>query len=89
MWMGFADQQTSGSGPAAACTFAGNASAQLTTAQPGDYTMRRNQAAPNLQTEFLVDPLDNGLERFLTSTRRQNFLCPLRRHRAFPLVELA
>jgi hypothetical protein len=31
---------------------------------------------------------DNGLERFLTATRRQNFLVPPRRHRAFPLVEL-
>jgi len=51
-------------------------------------TMRRNQAALNLQTQFAVNPLDNGLERFLTSTRRQNFLCPPRRHRAFPLVEL-
>ena len=50
--------------------------------------MRRNQAALNLQTQFVVNPLDNGLERFLTSTRRQNFLCPPRRHRAFPLVEL-
>jgi hypothetical protein len=35
-----------------------------------------------------VDPLDNGLERFLTTTRRQNFLVPPRRNRAFPLVEL-
>jgi len=32
---------------------------------------------------------DNGLERFLTATRRQNFLVPPRRHRAFPLIELA
>jgi hypothetical protein len=31
---------------------------------------------------------DNGLERFITATRRQNFLCPPRRHRAFPLLEL-
>ena len=30
-----------------------------------------------------------GLERFLTATRRQNFLVPPRRNRAFPLVELA
>ena len=37
MWMGFADQQTDGSGPAAICTFAGNSSARLTTARPGDY----------------------------------------------------
>ena len=29
------------------------------------------------------------LERFLTATRRQNFLVPPRRHRAFPLLELA
>ena len=32
---------------------------------------------------------DNGLERFLTATRRRNFLIPPRRHRAFPLTELA
>jgi hypothetical protein len=31
---------------------------------------------------------DNGLERFITATRRQNFLTPPRRHRSFPLVEL-
>jgi hypothetical protein len=31
---------------------------------------------------------DNGLERFLSATRRQNFLVPPRLHRAFPLVEL-
>jgi len=35
-----------------------------------------------------VDPSDNGLERFITATRRQNFLIPPRRHRGFPLVEL-
>ncbi|OLB80311.1 MAG: hypothetical protein AUI14_07145 [Actinobacteria bacterium 13_2_20CM_2_71_6] len=29
------------------------------------------------------------LERLLTATRRQNFLVPPRRHRAFPLLELA
>lgn len=31
---------------------------------------------------------DDGLERFLTATRRQNFLVPPRRHRSFPLIEL-
>jgi hypothetical protein len=31
---------------------------------------------------------DNGLERFITATRRQNFLVPPRRHRSFPLTEL-
>jgi hypothetical protein len=30
---------------------------------------------------------DDGLERFLTATRRQNFLMPSRAHRAFPLLE--
>jgi len=52
-------------------------------------TMRVNQASLDYQNEFGVDPSDNGLERFLTATRRQNFLIPPRRHRAFPLVELA
>lgn len=232
MWMGFLDQQTNGAGPAAICTFAGNSSARLTTAQPGDYfdngsiqhlshviqdlaqfyqkptatdagepfteraqymfrsnpipsvgnsdqfnagggpaylpnvfqgtndaaasaqaintfqgehrlghlsclqrssraadgtpihirmdgpgldnmdvpngsvqpklqftifvptadffrTLRVNQASLDLQNQFGVDPDDNGLERFTTATRRQNFLVPPRRHRAFPLVELA
>lgn len=51
--------------------------------------MRTAQAAQNLQQEFDVEGSDNGLERFITSTRRQNFLVPPRRHRAFPLVELA
>jgi hypothetical protein len=35
------------------------------------------------------DAKDNGLERFITATRRQNFLVPPRRHRAFPLLELS
>ena len=35
----------------------------------------------------LVAEEDRGLERFITATRRQNFLSPPRRHRAFPLVE--
>jgi hypothetical protein len=45
-------------------------------------------------TEASVDPgtspsagEDDGLERFLTATRRQNWLIPPRRHRSFPLVE--
>lgn len=35
-----------------------------------------------------ADSDDDGLERFLTATRRQNFLIPPRRNRAFPLLEL-
>ena len=50
-------------------------------------TMRRNQASLDLVSRYKVDPDDNGLERFITATRRQNFLVPPRRHRAFPLVE--
>ncbi len=60
-------------------------------------TMRANQAALQFQAAEqgkggsptgTVDADDNGLERFITATRRQNFLIPPRRHRAFPLVEL-
>jgi len=50
-------------------------------------TLRTNQASLDLQHKYRVSPADNGLERFLTTTRRQNFLIPPRRHRAFPLVE--
>jgi hypothetical protein len=52
-------------------------------------TMRTNQASLDLQNQFSVPVTDNGLERFITATRRQNFLTPPRRHRSFPLIELA
>ncbi len=50
--------------------------------------MRRNQAATDLVERHGVEEEDNGLERFLTATRRQNFLVPPRSRRAFPLLEL-
>jgi hypothetical protein len=51
--------------------------------------LRTSVAAQDLQHQFLADQDDDqGLERFLTATRRQNFLVPPRRHRAFPLIEL-
>ena len=51
--------------------------------------MRTSAAAQDLQHQFLADATDdNGLERFITATRRQNLLVPPRRHRAFPLLEL-
>ncbi|HEY3866736.1 MAG TPA: hypothetical protein VGM10_00220 [Actinocrinis sp.] len=51
--------------------------------------MRTSAAAQDLQKQFLGgDDDDNGLERFITATRRQNLLVPPRRHRAFPLLEL-
>jgi hypothetical protein len=51
--------------------------------------MRRNQASPDLVKKYGVVATENGLERFITATRRQNFLAPPRSRRAFPLVELA
>jgi hypothetical protein len=51
-------------------------------------TMRINDSSLDLVAQNQVDPDDNGLERFTTATRRQNFLVPPRRHRSFPLVEL-
>ena len=50
--------------------------------------MRTAMAAQDLAVQFDVDFGDNGLERFITATRRQNFLVPPRRHRSFPLLEL-
>lgn len=52
-------------------------------------TMRRNQASPDLAQRDGVPEQNLGIERFLTTTRRQNFLVPPRRSRAFPLAELA
>jgi len=37
MWMGFADQQVDGAGPAEITTFQGNSSARFTDTKPGDY----------------------------------------------------
>jgi hypothetical protein len=51
--------------------------------------LRRDQASLDLAAAFAVDPRHAGIERFITATRRQNFLVPPRRHRAFPLVELS
>jgi hypothetical protein len=51
--------------------------------------MRVGVAAQDLaEPTGTVDPDDNGMERFITATRRQNFLVPPRRHRSFPLLEL-
>jgi hypothetical protein len=50
--------------------------------------LRVNAASLDFQQAYAVNPKDNGLERFSTATRRQNFLIPPRRHRAFPLLEL-
>jgi hypothetical protein len=52
-------------------------------------TLRSSQASLDLAEKYGVPSANLGLERFLTATRRQNFLVPPRRNRAFPLVELA
>jgi hypothetical protein len=49
--------------------------------------MRVNGASQDLQVSGGVDPDDNGLERFITTTRRQNFLFPPRDVRTLPLIE--
>ncbi len=49
--------------------------------------MRVGVAAQDLQVQFKVDPDDNGLERFITATRRQNYLVPPRNVRTLPLIE--
>jgi hypothetical protein len=51
--------------------------------------MRANSSSLDLVAQFGVQEDDAALERFITATRRQNFLCPPRRHRSFPLVEFA
>jgi hypothetical protein len=52
-------------------------------------TLRTSQASLDLQDKYAVSVEDSGLERFLTATRLRNFLVSPRRHRAFPLAELA
>jgi hypothetical protein len=51
-------------------------------------TLRRSQGSLDLLDQFDLEEEDHGLERFITATRRQNFLIPPRRHRSFPLIEL-
>lgn len=50
--------------------------------------MRTSQAALDLVERFQVESGDRGLDPRITATRRQNFLIPGRRTRAFPLLEL-
>ena len=50
-------------------------------------TMRRSQASLDLAKRYRISGKHNGIERFVTATRRQNFLVPPRRNRSFPLVE--
>jgi hypothetical protein len=45
-------------------------------------------ASMDLTQQYNIPLSHNGVESFITATRRQNFLCPPRSHRAFPLVDL-
>ncbi|MDQ6602956.1 MAG: hypothetical protein M3Z19_09540 [Chloroflexota bacterium] len=53
-----------------------------------NFAKARVNAAGTDLSPSQVPPGHNGIERFMTATRRQNFLCPPRAHRAFPLLEL-
>ena len=56
----------------------------------GGERLPKNQSATFVPSAAAYSALrPHGLERFLTATRRQNFLAPPRRHRAFPLLELS
>ncbi len=43
----------------------------------------------DMAAKYHVAPIANGINAFIQATRRQNFLVPPRRHRAFPLIELS
>lgn len=49
--------------------------------------VRRAAASLDLAQQYGVTDAHNGVERFSTATRRQNYLVPPRSHRAFPLLE--
>jgi len=49
---------------------------------------RQAMDATDLAEKHGLAPTANGINAFIRATRRQNFLAPPRRHRAFPLIEL-
>lgn len=49
---------------------------------------RRAMDAADLAGSHAIPASANGINSFIRATRRQNFLVPPRRHRAFPLVEV-
>jgi hypothetical protein len=50
---------------------------------------RQSMDASDLAGRYGVPTSANGINSFIHATRRQNFLVPPRRHRAFPLIELS
>ena len=51
------------------------------------HASRQAMDAVDIAHRHRLDPHANGINAFLTVTRRQNFLVPPRPHRAFPLLE--
>ena len=49
---------------------------------------RLGMDALDVASKYHIARLANGINAFIRSTRRQNFLVPPRAHRAFPLLEL-
>ncbi|HKV83757.1 MAG TPA: hypothetical protein VJN88_04330 [Ktedonobacterales bacterium] len=52
------------------------------------HASRMAMDATDITQRYQVPSAANGINSFLTVTRRQNFLIPPRTHRAFPLLEL-
>jgi hypothetical protein len=60
----------------------------LTPGAPIFHRSRMGMDATDVAPRYGLAPSANGINAFIRATRRQNFLVPPRRHRAFPLVEL-
>jgi hypothetical protein len=60
----------------------------FTPGAPIFHRSRMGMDATDLASRYNLAPSTNGINAFIHATRRQNFLVPPRRHRAFPLVEL-
>lgn len=60
----------------------------FTAGSPIFHASRQAMDAADVVSQYGVTPTANGINAFLRATRRQNFLVPPRRHRAFPLLEL-
>jgi hypothetical protein len=60
----------------------------FTAGSPIFHRGRQAMDAVELASQYAIPSSANGINAFIHATRRQNFLVPPRRHRAFPLVEL-
>jgi hypothetical protein len=60
----------------------------FTAGSPIFHRGRQAMDAVDLSSQYGIASSANGINAFISATRRQNFLVPPRRHRAFPLIEL-